>query len=65
MFAFRRLRVLLANLQVVVVSEFVAEADIAARFDENPVTFLLYLAVGRARVIDPARRVAPAGRIDN
>ena len=61
MFALGFLGVLLADLQIVVVGELFAGTNIAARFDKHAMIFFLDLAVGRARVIDPARRIARRG----
>src|SRR5581483_3084419 len=56
--ALGRSGVLLADLQIVIVGQLFARADVAPRFDENPPVFFLDLAVGRAGVVDPAGRVA-------
>ena len=48
----------LINDQAVVIVEFLARPDFAQCFDENPAIYLVGLAIGRARVVDPAGRVA-------
>src|SRR4026208_107160 len=59
------LRVLFADLQVVIVDQLFTPPDIAARFDKYPMIFFFDLAVGRARVVDPARRIALARGVDD
>ena len=55
MIFFGLLRVFLADLQIVIVDQLVARANVAARFDEHSMVFFLDLAIGRAGVIDPTR----------
>lgn len=54
----------LAELQIVVIGEFLFRTDVTAGIDKNPGALFLHLAIGRARVIDPAGGVAAPRRID-
>jgi len=63
--AFGRAGMPLAELQIVVVGEFLFRTDGTASIDKNPGALFLDLAIGRARVIDPTGGVAAPGRVDD
>jgi hypothetical protein len=54
----------LSELQIVVIGEFLFRTDVTAGIDKNPGALFLHLAIGRARVIDPAGGVAAPSRVD-
>jgi hypothetical protein len=62
--AFCRAGMPLAELQIVVVGEFLFRTDVPASIDKNPGALFLDLAIGRARMIDPTGGVAAPGRVD-
>ena len=51
-------RVALLNDQAVVVVQLLTGGNIAQRLDENPFIDLVCLAIGRAGMVDPSRRIA-------
>jgi hypothetical protein len=53
-----------AQLQIVVVSEFLFRTDVATRVNKDVRALFLDLAIGGAGVIDPAGGVAATGRVD-
>src|SRR3989304_6778777 len=53
------------QLDAVVVTEFLARADRAQRFNVDAVLVIHGLAIGRAAVVDPAGTVALGGGIDH
>lgn len=55
----------LADLEIIVIGQFFSRTNVAPSIDKNPGAFFLDLAVGRAGVIDPARRVAASSGVDN
>ena len=63
--AFGRRRVRLAELEIVIVGELIARTYIATALYEDAFVFIDDLAIGRARMIDPTRRVALLGGINN
>ena len=64
MSAFCRAGMPLAELQIVVVGEFLFWTDVTASIDKDPGSLFLDLAIGRARVIDPTRGVAAPRRVN-
>lgn len=56
---------LLSYLQIVIVGKLLPRRDIASRLNENSMMLLLDLAIRCAGMIDPARRVSLAGRVDD
>src|ERR1044071_9425866 len=65
MFALGCFGMLLSDLQIVIVGQLFSRRDIAPRLDKDSMMLFLDLAVGRTRMIDPARRVAFPRRIDH
>ena len=63
--AFGRRRVRLAELEIVVVGKLIAPMDIATAFYEDTFVFIDDLTIGRAGMINPTRRVAPPGCIND
>jgi hypothetical protein len=63
--AFCRAGMRLAELQIVVVGQFLPREDVTTSIDENPGALFLDLAIGRARVIDPTPGVAAPRGVDH
>ena len=60
--AFCRAGMRLAQLQIVVVGQFLSWTDVTPSIDKNPGALFLDLTIGQARVIDPTGGVtAPRG----
>ncbi len=63
--ALRRPCMRFSELQIVIVGQFLSRSDIAAGIDEDFRTLFFDLAVGGARVINPAPRVTSPGGVDD
>ena len=63
--AFGRRRVRLAELEIVVVGKLIAPMDIATAFYEDSFVFIDDFTIGRAGMVNPTRRVAPPGCIND